>query len=165
MRCWYTRWQMSNALDRGELAPLLARGHAARCAACQAFGHALAALDDRLSRAAHTAPPPPVARRARSPWWIAGPLAAGSAAVIAIVVASGGPSTPVEPPAAPVPSVQVSEALGQIRGLAGRVSQAVTTTRTPLDTELDNLIRDGKRGLAAVLETGGLSSSSVSGSP
>jgi hypothetical protein len=152
MRCWYTRWQMSNALDRGELAPLLARGHAARCPACQAFGHALVALDDRLSRAAHTAPPP-AARRARSPWWIAGPLAAGSAAVIAIVVATGGPS---EPPAAPVPSVQVSEALGQIRGLADQVSEAVTTTRTPLDTELDNLIRDGKRGLAAVLETGGL---------
>jgi hypothetical protein len=150
MRCWYTRWQMSNALDRGELAPLLARGHAARCAACQAFGHALVALDDRLSRAAHTAPPPPAARRARSPWWIAGPLAAGSAAVIAIVVTSGGPPEP-----APVPPTQVSEALGQIRGLADRVEQAVTTSRTPLDTELDNLIRDGKRGLAAVLETGG----------
>jgi hypothetical protein len=155
MRCWYTRWQMSNALDRGELAPVLARGHAARCAACQAFGHALVALDDRLSRAADTAPPPPppAVRRARSPWWIAGPLAAGSAAVIAIVVATGGPSGT---PAAPVPSVQVSEALGQIRGLADRVSNAVTTTRTPLEIELDNLIRDGKRGLAAVLETGGL---------
>ena len=156
MRCWYTRWQMSNALDRGELAPLLARGHGARCPACQAFGHALVALDDRLSRAAHTAPPPPVARRARSAWWIAGPLAAGSAAVIAIVVTTGGPPVSVEPSAATVPSVQVSEALGQIRGLADQVSEAVTTARTPLDTELDNLIRDGKRGLAAVLETGGL---------
>lgn len=155
MRCWYTRWQMSNALDRGELAPVLARGHAARCPACQAFGHALAALDDRLSRDADNAPPPPppVARRARSPWWIAGPLAAGSAAVIAIVVAN---TTPSDSPTAPVPAVQVSEALGQIRGLADRVSQAVTTARTPLDTELDNLIRDGKRGLAAVLQTGGL---------
>jgi hypothetical protein len=152
MRCWYTRWQMSNALDRGELAPLLARGHAARCAACQAFGHALVALDDRLSRTAHTAPPPPAARRARSPWWIAGPLAAGSAAVIALVVATGGPSVSVDP----VASVQMSEALGKIRGLADQVSQAVTTSRTPLDTELDNLIRDGERGLAAVLQTGGL---------
>jgi hypothetical protein len=156
MRCSYTRWQMSNALDRGELAPLLARGHAARCAACQAFGHALVALDDRLSRAAHTAPPPPAVRRARSPWWIAAPLAAGSAAVIAIVVATGGSPATVDPPAAPVPSVQVSEALSQIRGLADQVSRAVTTTRTPLDTEIDNLIHDGKRGLAAVLETGGL---------
>jgi hypothetical protein len=154
MRCWYTRWQMSNALDRGELASSMARGHAARCAGCQAFGHALGSLHDRLSREADTASaPPPVARRARSPWLIAGPLAVGSAAVIAIVVASGGPP---EPPAAAVPSVQVSEALGQIRGLADRVSQAVATTRTPLDTELDNLIHDGKRGLAAVLETGGL---------
>lgn len=154
MRCWYTRWQMSNALDRGELAPLLARGHAARCPACQAFGHALAALDDRLSRDADNAPPPPppVARPARSAWWIAGPLAAGSAAVIAIVVASGTPATPVER----VPVAQVSEALSQIGGLADRVSHAVTAARTPLDTELDNLIRDGKRGLAAVLRTGGL---------
>jgi hypothetical protein len=134
---------------------LLARGHAARCPACQAFGHALVALDDRLARDADAAPPPPppVARRARSPWWIAAPLAAGSAAVIAIVVATG---TPSEPTAAPVPSVQVSEALDQIRGLADRVSQAVTTTRTPLEIELDNLIRDGKRGLVAVLQTGGL---------
>jgi hypothetical protein len=143
---------MSNALDRGELAPLLARGHAARCPACQAFGHALAALDDRLSRDAHTAPPPPVVSRARSAWWIAGPLAAGSAAVIAIVVTSGTPATPVER----VPLAQVSEALGKIGGLADRVSQAVTAARTPLDTELDNLIRDGKRGLATVLRTGGL---------
>jgi hypothetical protein len=159
MRCWYTRWQMSNALDRGELAPLLGRGHLARCAACQAFGHALVTLDDRLSRTAHTAPAPPAARRARSPWWIAGPLAAGSAAVIAIVVATGGPPVPVEPSAATVPPAQVSEALGQIRGLADQVSQVVTASRTPLDTELDNLIHDGKRGLAAVLETGGLDGS------
>ncbi len=164
MRCWYIRWQMSNALDRGELAPLLADGHAARCPACQAFGRALGSLDDRLARDAHAAPPPPpVARRARSRWLIAGPLAAGSAAVIAIVVATGGPSDPLPAPVPPVQVSEVSEALGQIRGLADRVSQAVTTTRTPLDTELDNLIRDGKRGLAAVLETGGLSS--VSGSP
>jgi hypothetical protein len=83
-------------------------------------------------------------------------LAAGSAAVIAIVVATGGPSVSVEPPTTTVPPVQVSEALGQIRGLADQVSQVVTTSRTPLDTELDNLIRDGKRGLAVVLETGGL---------
>lgn len=158
MRCWYTRWQMSNALDRGELAPLLARGHAARCPACQAFGHALTALDDRLSRDADNAPPPPppVARRARSPWWIAGPLAAGSAAVIAIVVANSTPPAPVELSGDPAPSGQLARALSQIGGLADRVSQAVTTTSTPLDTELDNLIRDGKRGLAAVLRTGGL---------
>lgn len=156
MRCWYTRWQMSNALDRGELAPRLARGHAARCATCQAFGHALVALDDRLLRTAHTAPPPRAARRVRSPWWIAGPLAAGSAAVVAIVVATGGPPVVVDPSAVTVPSGQVSRALDQIRGLADQVSQVVTTSRTPLDTELDNLIRDGKRGLAAVLQTGGL---------
>lgn len=157
MRCWYTRWQMSNALDRGELDPLLARGHAARCAGCQAFGRALGSLDDRLSREALAAPPPPpVARPARSRWWIAAPLAAGAAAVLALRVAGVAPSGPPAQVSTAVPPVQVSEALGQIRGLADRVSQAVTTARTPLDTELDNLIRDGRRGLAAVLETGGL---------
>jgi len=160
MRCWYTRWQMSNALDRGELGPLLARGHAARCAGCQAFGAALGSLDDRLSREVHAAPPPSpsgVARRARSRWWLAAPLAAGAAAVLALRVAAvdPDPSGPGSPTPA-VPAVQVSEALGQIRGIADRVSQAVTTARTPLDTELDNLIHDGRRGLAAVLETGGL---------
>ena len=157
MRCWYTRWQMSNALDRGELGPRLARGHAARCAGCQAFGRALGSLDDRLSREAHAAaPPPPVARPARSRWWIAAPLAVGAAAVLAIRVAGVAPSGPSTQISAAVPPGQVSEALGQIRGLADRVSQAVTTARTPLDTELDNLIHDGRRGLSAVLETGGL---------
>jgi hypothetical protein len=160
MRCWYTRWQMSNALDRGELGPLLGRGHAARCAGCQAFGRALGSLDDRLSREAQAAPPPPrVARRVPSRWWIAAPLAAGAAAVLAVRVAGVAPSAPpaqVSQVSTTVPAVQVTEALGQIRGLADRVSQAVTTARTPLDTELDNLIRDGRRGLAAVLETGGL---------
>jgi hypothetical protein len=169
MRCWYTRWQMSNALDRGELGPLLARGHAARCSGCQAFGTALGSLDDRLSREVHAAPSPSpspspsgVARRARSRWWIAAPLAAGAAAVLALRVAAVDPTEPTGSPGSPgsptaaVPAVQVSDALVQIRGLADRVSQAVTTARTPLDTELDNLIHDGRRGLAAVLETGGL---------
>ncbi|HEX3766528.1 MAG TPA: hypothetical protein VHW23_47870 [Kofleriaceae bacterium] len=147
---------MSNALERGELAVVRARGHAARCAGCQAFGHSLGALHDRLSREAGAAPRPAPAVRRTRPWLFAAPLVAGSAAVIALVIATGRPSEPAAPP---VPSVQVTEALGQIRGLADRVSHAVTTSRTPLDTELDNLIHDGKRGLAAVLETGGLGGS------
>ncbi len=155
MRCLYTRWQMSNALEGGELVAVLARGHAARCARCQAFGRSLGALHDRLSREAGAAPRPAPAVRRTRPWLIAAPLAAGSAVVIALVVTTGRPPEPRPP----VPSVQVTEALGQIRGLADRVSHAVTTSRTPLDTELDNLIHDGKRGLAAVLETGGLGGS------
>ena len=77
MRCWYTRWQLSNALDRsalgegartGDLPSLLTRGHAARCAACQAFGRQLTALHAGLSRDAAMAPlPRPVVRRARAP--------------------------------------------------------------------------------------------------
>jgi predicted anti-sigma-YlaC factor YlaD len=154
MRCWYTRWQMSDALDRGELASLasrMARGHAAGCASCQAFGQALAQLHTRLSRDAHEAAvPAPVARR--SPWRVAGPLAAGAAAVVAIAVGTGGGHQ--GPVADLPPSPQAPAALVRMRGLADRVSQAFANT--PLDTELANLIHDGKRGLDAVLATGGL---------
>jgi hypothetical protein len=171
MRCWYTRWQMSNALDRGELGPRTARGHAARCAACQAFGHALAALDTRLAREAHTAAAPdllaPAALRApaapagpavrRSRWLAAGPAVAAAVAVIAIAIVRGGapetPGTPDEPVASP-PSAGPGEVVVRARGLADQVSQAFA--RTPLDAELDNLLDDGKRGLAAVLAPTGL---------
>ena len=149
MRCWYTRWQLSSALDRGELSSRMARGHAARCASCRAFGDDLAALHARLSRDSHTAAPPrPV--RASSRWLWAGPLAAGAAAAIALAVsASHGPDPVEDQP--PVPS---DAALVRIRGLADRVSQLVA--HTPLESELDNLVDDGKRGLDAVLATGGL---------
>jgi hypothetical protein len=152
MRCWYTRWQLSNALDRGELSSRMARGHAARCASCRAFGDELAALHARLSRDADTAAPPrPAVRRSRSRWLVAGPLAAGAAAAIAIAIgASRGPD-PIVPPSAPV---QTAEALARIQILADRVSQLFA--RTPLESELDNLVDDGKRGLDAVLATGGL---------
>ena len=151
MRCWYTRWQISNALDRGELTSRLGRGHAARCASCQAFARSLAQLHDQLSRDAQTAAtPPPVVRRARSRWLLAGPLAAGAAAAIAVAVTSGGgPPTPVAESPAPIP-----DAVLGVRGVVGQVSQMLTTT--PLDTELDNLIHDSKRGWDAVLATGGL---------
>jgi hypothetical protein len=143
---------MSNALDRGELASRMERGHPASCASCRAFGRELAALDGRLSRDAHmAAPPPPVARRARSPWLVAGPLAAGVAAVIAIAVSTG------ERPQGPVaggPPVQGPVVRIPVRGLADQVSRVLANT--PLDTELDNLIHDGKRGLDAVLAAGGL---------
>jgi hypothetical protein len=142
---------MSSALDRGELASHMGRGHVARCASCQAFGHALASLDTRLSREAHLAAVPASgARRTRSPWLLAGPLAAGAAAAIAIAVGtSGEPDAPVvseSPPTADAPI--------HVGSVAERISQALATT--PLDTELDNLIDDGKRGFRAVLATGGL---------
>jgi len=154
MRCWYTRWQMSSALDGGDLASRMGRGHAAGCAACQAFGHALEALDARLSRGARAAPVPVVvAPRARWPLLVAGPLAA--AAAITIVVGTRG--TPVGPAiddsGTPV-VVQVEEPLAPVRRVADRISQVFANT--PLETELDALIHDGRRGLDAVLATGGL---------
>jgi hypothetical protein len=157
MRCWYTRWQMSSALDRGDLASRMGRGHAAGCAACQAFGHALEALDARLSRGAPAAPVPvvvtPRAPRARWPLLVAGPLAA--AAAITIVVGTRG--TPVGPViddrGTPV-VVRVDEPLAPVHRVADRVSQVFANT--PLETELDALIHDGRRGLDAVLATGGL---------
>jgi hypothetical protein len=154
MRCWYTRWQMSNALDRGDLASRMTRGHAARCAACQAFGRALGSLDAQLARGAHSAPVPVIAVPRR---WrllpIAAPLAVTAAAVIAIVVSGISPvERIVESPQTPAaPSLG---ALVGVRRVADRVTRVLTST--PLDTELDDLIADSKRGLDAVLALGGL---------
>jgi hypothetical protein len=157
MRCWYTRWQMSNALDQGDLASRMGRGHAAHCASCQAFGHALGSLHARLSRGAPAAVVPvSVARRARRPWLLAGPVGAAAAAAIAIAVSTGGgPVDPVAPVAgAPPPLVHDAEPLARMLRAADRVSQVFANT--PLETELDDLLHDGRRGLDAVLASGGL---------
>jgi len=150
MRCWYTRWQMSNALDRGDLASRMTRGHAASCAGCQAFGRDLERLDAELTRGARTAAVPRIAARRRRILPIAAPLAA-AAAVVAVLAVNG--VSPIEPvtdaPGPPSPGPLV-----EVRHVADRLSRALT--RTPLDTELDNLIADGKRGLDAVLAIGGL---------
>jgi hypothetical protein len=83
---------------------------------------------------------------------VAGPLALGTAAVVALVVATGGERAP-ELAEAP-PAIEVSAVLGRLRGLADRVSRVFENT--PLETELDDLIHDGRRGLDAVLAAGGL---------
>lgn len=150
MLCGYTRWQMSNALDRGELTSRIARGHAARCAACQSFGAALDRLDGDLRRGARTAPVPRIAAPRRRWLPIAAPLAA--AAAVAAVLAVNGVS-PVEPVTG-TPSPSSPGPLVEVRSVADRLSRALN--RTPLDTELDALIADGKRGLDAVLAIGGL---------
>ena len=154
-RCWYMRWQMSNALDRGDLASRMGSGHAAGCAACQAFGHALGSLHDQLSRGVHAAPVPVVvARRPRWPLLVMAPVAA-SAVVIALAVGTGGgPAGPVADVPPPSSSVQAFETLVRVRRVADSVSQVLANT--PLETELDDLIHDGRRGLDAVLATGGL---------
>lgn len=154
MRCWYTRWQMSNALERGDLAERLGRGHAAGCASCQAFGHALESLHARLSRGAYAAAAPvPVPRRARWPLLVAGPLAAGAAVAIVIAIGTGGgPVVPVIH--VPPPLAQASPPVVQVRRVADQVSQALA--KTPLETELDDLVYDSRRGLDAVLATGSL---------
>ena len=152
MRCWYTRWQMSNALEGGDLASRMARGHAAGCASCQAFGRALGSLHADLSRGAHAATrPAPLARRARRPLFVAGSLAVGAAAAIAIAIATT--DRPVTP-AATVPPVAISDSLVRVRGVADRFSHALANT--PLDTELDALIQDGRRGFDAILASSGL---------
>jgi len=167
MRCWYARWQMSNALDRdapgrGDLASRMARGHAARCARCQAFGRSLESLHAQLSRGAHAAATPVAilglapgraGRRTRRPLLVAAPLAVAAGAAIVIAIGQGDPparSVPVPPPLA----VQAPSSPVVVTGIADRVAQAFTTT--PLDTELDDLLRDSKRGLDAVLAAGGL---------
>jgi hypothetical protein len=161
MRCWYTRWQLSTALDRdGDLQAPLSRGHARRCAACQAFARRLAALHANLSREVAAAPPPQVVRPARSRWLLTGPLVAGAAAVIAIslgaVIAT---SSDPRPPdrmleIAPPTQAQATEVIGHLRDLVAEASQIFGPS--PLRRELDDLVADGKRGLDDVLATGGL---------
>ena len=159
MRCWYMRWQMSSALDRGDLASRLGRGHTAGCAACQAFGRALGSLHDQLARGVQAAPVPVVvARRTRWPLLIAAPVVA-SAVVLALTVGTGrgptGPAGPAGPVADdPSPSLQALGTLIRVRRVADSVSQVLANT--PLETELDDLIHDSRRGLDAVLATGGL---------
>ena len=151
MRCWYTRWQMSNALERGDLAARLDHGHAASCASCQAFGHALECAArsavPRRPRAPRRRPRPYGARAGRgsSPR----PLAAGAAVAIVIAIGTGGPAVDRPPP-----SVQASESFVQMRRAADQLSRALA--KTPLETELDDLLYDGRRGLDAVLATGSL---------
>ena len=159
MRCWYTRWQMSNALDGGDLASRMAHGHAGRCASCQAFGRALGSLHGDLSRSAHAATRPVTQLRSvRRPLLVAGTLALGGAA--ALVLALGTGSAPIAP-APTVSPVALSLTADSVRGVADRFSQALA--KTPLDTELEALIQDGKRGLDAVIATSGLRSSTPSG--
>jgi hypothetical protein len=81
---------------------------------------------------------------------VAAPVTACAAAVIVIVVGTGGgPAIDVVPPLVPAPG-----ALVRVRDVADRVSQVLGNT--PLETELDALLHDGRRGLDAVLATGGL---------
>jgi hypothetical protein len=162
---------MSNALDGGDLAARMARGHAAGCASCQAFGRSLGALDGELSRTAHTATRPlprvRMERRQRRPMLVAGSLAVAAAAVVALAVSTA------DRPAAPAPAVppiaineprgeprgeapgnSFDESLGRVRVVADRFSRALV--KTPLDTELDALIQDGRRGFDALIDTAGL---------
>jgi hypothetical protein len=153
MRHWYTRYQISNAIDQGTLAARLARGHAARCPSCQAFARALQALHARLTGGAPAAAVP-VRAAARRPRWvlIAAPLALGATAAIVISLGLRGAPPPVDDPIAGVPP---AGSVVRVRDVTDRVS-AVLASSTPLDAELNDLLRDGRRGLDAVLATGGL---------
>lgn len=145
MRCWYARWQLSNALDRGEVA---ARGHVARCAACAAHARALDALDARLRGGAARAPAPrPVSVERPRRWWlVAAPLAASLATlVIALSLRAPDPSPP--PAAASAAPSQLAGA----RAVAGRVTRALIAERSPLEVELAALVDEGRRGLDVAL--------------
>jgi hypothetical protein len=159
MRCWYTRWQMSNALDGGDLASRLAHGHAARCASCQSFGRSLDALHADLARGAHTATRPvPLVRSARRPLLVASivasGLALGGAAALVLALDTADPVVPIPAETPVAVAGPLGDPLARVRNAADRFSQALV--KTPLDTELEALIEDGKRGLDAVLATSGL---------
>lgn len=182
MRCWYTRWQISNAIDRGDLEARLARGHAARCAACRTFARSLASLHDRLERelgASGGPPPVPVVPAPRPRWPLLAGGAAAAAAVIAVIAIarpgfegaeSGG--TSIGSASAPAPEL-APDPPRSARGVtepgadpdpagpqarwemtAARVSRAFASTS--LEAELRAVLDDGARGVRVVLSSSGL---------
>jgi len=154
MRCWYTRWQMSNALDRGDLASRMTRGHAVHCASCQAFGRALESLDARLAVGARTAAAPIIVAPRRSRLLpVVAPLAVGVTAVVLLAVNGVTPVKQVVD-ATDATTPPTAGPLIRVRHVADRVTRVLANT--PLETELDDLISDSKRGLDAVLALGGL---------
>jgi len=152
MRCLYSRWQLSNALDRGELDAAAGTGHAASCARCQAHVRALRALHAQLVDGAALAPEPIAAPRRRL---LVAPLVfAGAAAAVAVIVLR----SPGDPPRDTVIAMP-TPALDNVRRVADRVTTAFTAERTSLDAELEALAEDGRRGLDAALLGLGESSS------
>jgi hypothetical protein len=151
MRHWYTRYRMSNALDRGTLAALLSVGHASRCPDCRAHARVLESLHALLSSGAPSAPRPPLAaaRRPRWPLLVAAPALALAAAVVLSVGSARDPVVVVAPPAHERPAVHLGD-------VTERVSAMLARSETPLESELQNLVHDGRRGLDAVLATSGL---------
>jgi hypothetical protein len=152
---------MSNALDEGGPAAVAARGHAARCARCQAHARALAALHGRLERGAVApgvpAPAPLAAARPRRGWLAAGGAAVAAAGVV-LALRAGGPAPRTDPPVAiaPAPGLPSSPepALPALQRTASRVSHKLA--KVSLETELRALLDDGARGVGAVLASSGL---------
>lgn len=155
MSHWYTRYRISAALDEGTLAALRAGGHLARCPRCQAHARELESLHARLALGAASAPVPrvPVARRARRPLLVAVPLALAAAALIALAL--GLPGAPSRVTRVATPSPPALPEL-RVRDLADRVSALLARSDAPLESELQNLIHDGRRGLDAVWARTGL---------
>ncbi|HEX4417524.1 MAG TPA: hypothetical protein VH165_06475 [Kofleriaceae bacterium] len=163
MRHWYTRYKISSALDGGDLPAVLARGHASRCTACQGFAARLGAQHALLVQGAGSAPAPRPAGQRRPRLVLGAPLAVGAILALAIAVtvlrrpeapapaplASGDGSATAPPEHAPPVAVPVRE-------VTARVSALFATASDPLDTELHNLLGDGRRGLDTILATGGL---------
>jgi hypothetical protein len=148
MRHWYTRYRISNAIDRGTLAALLSGGHASRCSGCQAHAQKLQSLHVRLSVGAPSAPVP-LRAAARRPRWrllVTAPVALATAALVVLAVSS--PSAVAPPPHA--------RRFLHVSDVTDRVSAMLARSDTPLESELQNLVHDGRRGLDAVLATGGL---------
>jgi ferric-dicitrate binding protein FerR (iron transport regulator) len=135
MRCWYSRWQLSNALDRGELDHVVARGHAASCARCQGYATSLQALHTRLREGAALAPEPAALAPRRRRMLIA-PLVVASAAAVAVAIAVRSPGDPPTEPVVATPAPAIDNA----RAIASRVTHALTAERTSLDAELDALV-------------------------
>jgi hypothetical protein len=178
MRCWHSQWRISNALDRGELAAQLARGHASRCDRCRDYGRRLAALHGALERGAGSAEAPrPAPAQPRRAWpWLRWPVVAGlAAAAVAIALFGVSPALRDGPRGSgatasgaratePGGAQPASRALAAVaatamrpaaaREAAGRVARALDSAS--LERELRALLDDSQRGVRTVLTRSGL---------
>jgi hypothetical protein len=178
--CPLARWQLSDALERGERSGWCA-AHVARCERCAAFAGRLEALHARLAAGAIGAPSPltPNAvrpRRMHRPLVASGALAvAGAAAVLYFLLASpAGPTGEDRPGSAPQAAADdgadtapvdveartdrpapVGRAEPLARGVVGHLS-VLFTAPPPLRAELNALASDGRRGALAILDLGGV---------
>lgn len=149
MRCFFSRWAISNAADSGEALSPRARRHVDGCAACRDFQRGVAALDDALMIATRDAPRPTDVS-APEPGRMFGRGLAGLTAVAAITAVVATLYVAKDPPVHP----------GSHQGMVSEsvaVSDKGSMAQEPISPDaIDTLTRDAEQGLRYVLRVSGL---------